>query len=80
MKKIVLLLVIILFVGCNIDDKCTAPNRFKGCEVMAKSSFINARMRLKLTDSLSVVYDKDYITIRVPAFEASKYHCGDVIR
>lgn len=81
MKKIVLLLTIILFIGCNNDDKCTAPNRFRGCEVVSKSSFaINARMRLKLTDSLSVVYGKDYITIKVPVFEADKYHCGDVIR
>lgn len=80
MRKIVLLLAIILFVGCNNDDKLTSPNRFKGCEVVYKSSFINARMRLKLTDSLSVVYGKDYITIKVPEFEASKYYCGDVIR
>lgn len=80
MKKIVLLLSIMLFVGCNSDDKLTSPNRFKGCEVVSKVSFINAKLQLKLTDSLSVVYDRDYITIKVPVFEADRYHCGDVIR
>ena len=81
MKKIILLLAVILLISCDRNEKCTSPTKFKGCEVVSISNWaVNGRLRLKLTDSLSVVYGVDYKTITVPVFEASKYHCGDIIK
>lgn len=80
MKKILLLLAVFLLIGCDRNEKCTSPTKFKGCEVMSISNWaVNGRIRLKLTDSLAVVYEVDYKTIIVPSYEVSKYHCGDII-
>ena len=80
MKKIMLLLAAILLIGCE-DKRCTSPAKFKGCEVMNITVWAsNGNIRLKLTDSLSVVYGVDYKTITVPAYEARRYHCGDTIK
>ena len=85
MKKILA----ILFCSIALLASCSTPvnpKRYEGCVVLVRRhGFANMfdgdiEVRIKLTDSLSTVYGKEYMWVCMPEWEANKYQKGDTIK
>lgn len=79
MKKLILLALTTLLIGCYSAED---PLKYKGCVVIHKDdcSYISGNIYLKLSPKLREKYKADYIWIGTPKWEYDKLNIGDTIQ